>query len=491
MQPALLEIQNISKNFGSLSVLNGLSLSASRGEIHGLVGGNAEGKSTLCRILAGLEQPDEGRILLDGKPARIRSRSVSEALGVSICLHEIELFGDLTIFENIILGKENRLYGRHIFMPRKHTLLDSALQIMGELGLGIDPHAKAANLSEGEYQLIQIAKALAGNSRLIILDEATSLLTKSETETVFRVLHRLAAEGKCILFISHQIDFILNHCNRVSIIRQGSILDTFPVETARTLPLTELMTGYSFEFRYPKFPLQPGGPVLRVDDISAGILKNISFTLYQGEIVGIAGLVGSGRSTLMKAITGYRKLDSGKIELTGHQTGRRIHQYFGIVPDDYNVSAMFNKLSIARNITVSNLRRVAKDFMVSTQRENIYARDMVERLGIANADVGRAPVHLSAGNKQKVVISRSIFLNSDIFLFDEPTQNLSSVCKLEIYNILNALARKGAAIIMISSDFSELLGMCNRIIMLKNGRQVGIRNSQDIDFEYLYGQTNQ
>lgn len=491
MQPALLEIQNISKNFGSLSVLNGLSLSANHGEIHGLVGGNAEGKSTLCKILAGLGQPDDGRIFLDGKPVRIKSRNISEALGIGICLHEIELFPDLTIFENIVLGKERRLFGRRFFMPRRHVLLDSALQILTELGLDLDPHAKAANLSEGEYQLIQIAKALVGNSRLIILDEATSLLTAAETETVFRVLHRLAGEGKCILFISHQIDSILKHCDRVSILRQGSILDTFPVDVAKTLPLVELMTGYTFEFRYPKFPLQPGDPVLRVDDISAGILKNISFTLYQGEIVGIAGLVGSGRSTLMKAITGYRKLDSGKIELLGHKTGRRMHQYFGIVPDDYNVSAMFNKLSIARNITVSNLHRVARDFIVSTERENIYARDMVDRLGIANADIGSRPVHLSAGNKQKVVISRSIFLNSDVFLFDEPTQNLSSVCKLEIYNILNALAQKGAAIIMISSDFSELLGMCNRIIILKNGRQVGIKNSQDIDFEYLYSETTQ
>jgi ABC-type sugar transport system ATPase subunit len=491
MQTALLEIQNISKNFGSLSVLNDLSLSANRGEIHGLVGGNAEGKSTLCRILAGLEQPEEGRICLDGKPVRIKSRNASEALGISICLHEIELFPDLTIFENIVLGKENLLYGRRIFMPAKHTLLDSTRQIMSELGLDLNPYAKANNLSEGEYQLIQIAKALVGNPRLIILDEATSLLTASETEAVFRVLHRLAGEGKCILFISHQIDFILNHCDRVSILRQGSILDTFPAETARTLPLIELMTGFSFEFRYPKLPLQPGDPVLQVDDISAGILKNISFTLYQGEIVGIAGLVGSGRSTLMKAITGYRKLDSGKIVLLGHKTGRKIHQYFGIVPDDYNVSAMFNKLSIARNITVSNLRRVSRDFIISTERENIYARDMVDRLGIANADINRMPIHLSAGNKQKVVISRSVFLNSDVFLFDEPTQNLSSVCKLEIYNIFNALARKGAAIILISSDFSELLGMCNRIIILKNGRQVGIKNSQDIDFEYLYSETNQ
>jgi len=491
MQPALLEILNISKNFGSLNVLNDLSLCAAGGEIHGLVGGNAEGKSTLGKILAGLEQPEGGRILLNGKQVRIHSRSESEALGISICLHEIELFPDLSIFENIVLGREKRLYGRRVFMPKRSEVLASAQSILTELGLDLNPHQKAAYLSEGEYQLIQIAKALVGDPRVIILDEATSLLTATETEAVFRVLHRLAGEGKCILLISHQIDFILNHCDRVSILRQGSILDTFPADVAKTLPLIELMTGYSFEFRYPKFPLQPGEPVLRVDNISAGILKNISFTLNQGEIMGIAGLVGSGRSTLMKAITGYRRLDSGKIDLLTHKSGRKISQYFGIVPDDYNVTAIFNKLSIARNITVSNLRRIAKDFIVSSERENMCARDMVDRLGISNADIKSRPVHLSAGNKQKVVISRSIFLNSDIFLFDEPTQNLSSVCKLEIYNIFNALARKGAAIILISSDFSELLGMCNRIIILKNGKQVGIENSQDINFEYLYSATNQ
>lgn len=490
MQTCLLELQNINKNFGSLSVLSNLSFCVHSGDIHGLVGGNAEGKSTLGKILGGLEQPDAGRILLEGKPVRLSNRNVSASLGISICLHEIELFPDLSIFENIIMGKEENLYGRHVFMPGKAMLLKTVQKLMDELGLAIDPHQKAAKLSEGEYQLIQIARALVGNSKLIVLDEATSLLTSTEAEAVFRVLHRLASEGKCILFISHQIDYILKHCSKVSILRQGGIQSTYPAAVARTLPLIELMTGYSQEFRYPKLPVPTGESILSVDSISAGILKDISFTLQKGEILGIAGLVGSGRSTLMKAITGFRKLDCGCIRFLSPRKRRGV-QYFGIVPDDYNISAMFDRLSIARNITVSNLKRIAKDFLVSTGRENIYARDMVDRLGIANANIKDGPKTLSAGNKQKVVISRSIFLNTDVFLFDEPTQNLSAVCKLEIYNIFNALVQKGAAIILISSDFSELLGMCNRIIILRDGRQVAIRDSREIDFEYLYNMTNQ
>ena len=489
MQNALLEIQNLQKSFGNLSVLNDLSLCACPGEIHGLVGGNAEGKSTLGKILAGLEQPGGGRILLCGKPVRIRSRSASEALGISVCPHEIELFPDLTIYENIIFGKEKMLFGRSVFMPGKSQLLSCVQKIMDDLKIGLDPHQKAANLSEGEYQLIQIAKALIGDPKIIILDEATSLLTKTEADAVFRVLHNLAAEGKCILLISHQIDYILNHCDRVSLLRQGSIFNTYEADVAKTLPLIELMTGYPVEFQYPRLPAQIGEPVLRVQNVSAGILEDISFTLCRGEILGIAGLVGSGRSTLMKAITGYRKLDSGKIELSGNKNSRRV-QSFGIVPDDYNISAMFNKLSIARNITVSNLKKIAREFLVSSERENICARDMAERLGIDSADIKSGPRTLSAGNKQKVVISRSIFLNTDIFLFDEPTQNLGSVCKLEIYNIFNALVRKGAAILLISSDFSELLGMCNRIIILKDGHQIGIENSENMDFEYLYSMTS-
>jgi ABC-type sugar transport system ATPase subunit len=488
MQNALLEIQNLQKSFGNLSVLNDLSLCAYAGEIHGLVGGNAEGKSTLGKILAGLEQPGGGKILLGGSQVKIRSRSASEALGISVCPHEIELFPDLSIYENIVFGKEKMLFGRSLFMPGKQQMIEPVKKIMDDLGLSLDPHQKAANLSEGEYQLIQIAKALVGHPRIIILDEATSLLTTTEANAVFRVLHSLASEGKCIILISHQIDYILNHCDRVSILRQGSILQTYTADVARTIPLIELMTGYSVVFQYPKLPTHIGEPVLSVQNISAGILEDISFTLHRGEIVGIAGLVGSGRSTLMKAITGYRKLDGGKIELTGKS--RRRVQNFGIVPDDYNVSAMFNKLSIARNITVSNLKKIARDFMVSSGRENIYARDLVERLGIANADIKSGPRTLSAGNRQKVVISRSIFLNTDIFMFDEPTQNLSSICKLEIYNIFNALAAKGAAVLLISSDFSELLGMCNRIIILKDGHQIGIENSEDIDFEKLYTMTS-
>ena len=231
-----------------------------------------------------------------------------------------------------------------------------------------------------------------------------------------------------------------------------------------------------------------GQPVMRVEHMSAGILKDISFTLHRGEILGIAGLVGSGRTTLINAIRGAFKLSSGTISFF-HEDGQHSTGKFGIVPDNFDLAALFSKMDIAKNITVSNLKQVLGDLLISNSKEEFCARDMMDRFGISPNNIGDKLNTLSAGNRQKVVIARSVFSNSEIYLFDEPTQNLSAVSKLEIYNIFNALVSKNAAIILISSDFSELLGMCNRIIILRDGWQVGEADNHDLDAQSLYAQT--
>ena len=487
MKTPLLKMENITVKYDSFPVLNDLYFCAEKGEIHGLIGGNAEGKSTLGHVLAGVVPFYSGNIFIEGKEVRISSRPQSESLGIRMSFHKTELYPDLSILENIVAGRESSFSKGRIFTPKKSKTLPAVKKLMDELCLDLDPFAPAKKLSEGERMLIQLAHTLIGDPKIIVLDEPTAILTRFETDHIFKILHRLRDEGKCIIMVSHSISELLEHSDKISILKDGS-LESYTCEEARYLPLLNIMTGQTQKFQYPKLPAATGKAVMQVEHMHAGILKDISFTLHEGEILGVAGLVGSGRTTLINAVSGSLKLNSGNIRfMRGNPS--QFSQSFGIVPDNYDITALFSKMNIARNITVSNLRRVLKDLLISSGKEDLYARDMVERLGISPNDVREKLGALSAGNRQKVVIARSVFSNAGIYLFDEPTQNLSAVSKMEIYNIFNALVSKGAAIILISSDFSELLGMCSSIIMLRDGQQVGEADNRDLNAEFLYTKT--
>lgn len=483
---AMIRAENIIMHYAETDVLRGINFSASTGEIHALTGRNASGKTTLGLILSGALSPAGGSVSFGDSP--VSDYQTAGNLGIFMVEQNPRLFPDLDIYESIIYGHEKRIFGSNVFMPGRAKMIGLSKAVMGKVGLNIDPRTKTRNLSEGELQLVNIARVLACNPTVLILDEFSAPLTWFETQNIFAILRQMRTDGKCIILISHNLDDIQANCDRVSIFDTDGNLSEYTMDEAGRLPLTELMFGNNRALKYPYLPVEKGKIVLSVKNINAGILKNVSFKLYQGELLGIAGLVGSGRTTLVNAIFN-RSGDTGSfIEMFDVDQGAHAKR-MGTVPENCD-EAMFKFSSIGENVIISNLRKTAKGLLVSDVSGKIYARDIVDRLGIIPRDISSYPHLLSGGNKQKVIIARLLFSNSNVILFDEPTKNIDAAGKVDFYNILNQMRKKGAAVILISSDFLELIGMCSRILVLRNGRHIRELDPRDTTLEELYMLTN-
>jgi ABC-type sugar transport system ATPase subunit len=367
-------------------------------------------------------------------------------------------------------------------------MIELSKTVMYKTGLNIDPRTKTYKLSEGELQLVNIARVLVCNPEVLILDEFSASLTWSETQNIFAILKQMRANGKCIILISHNLNDIQAYCDRVSIFDVNGDLSEYTADEVSRLPLAELMFGNNSSLKYPYLPIKKGGIVLSVKNINAGILKNVSFDLYRGELLGIAGLVGSGRTTLVNTIFTKRDGAGSFVEIFDTCSDTYKTQ-LGTVPENCD-KAMFQFNSIGENVTISNLRKALKGLLLSKTSEKIYARDTVDRMGIIPRDISLYPHLLSSGNKQKVIIARQLFSNSNVILFDEPTKNIDAAGKVDFYNILNQMRQNGTAIILISSDFLELIGMCSRILVLRRGRQICELDSCNVTLEELYMLTN-
>jgi ABC-type sugar transport system ATPase subunit len=483
---AMIRAENITMHYPENDVLRGVNFSASAGEIHALIGKNASGKTTLGRILSGALRPTGGRVVFEG--SAVPDRRTAEDLGIFMVEQNPRLFPDLEIYESIVYGHEKRLFGSGFFMPPRAKLVEFSRNILRRIGLDIDPRVKTYRISEGELQLINIARVLACDPKALILDEFSASLTWFETRNVFSILRQMRAEGKCVILISHNLSDIQAYCDRVSVFDINGALSEYTTDEARRLPLAELMFGNNRPLKYPYLPVTKGGLVLSVKNIHAGILKNVSFKLYQGELLGIAGLVGSGRTTLVHAI--FNKLNRAvssvdRIDVYEARYGKRL----GTVPENCD-EAMFRFSTIGENVTVSSLRKAAKGLFLSGVSEKIYARDAVDRLGIVPRNIALYPNLLSGGNKQKVVIARLLFADTGVILFDEPTKNIDAAGKVDFYNIVNQIRMNGTAVILISSDFLELIGMCSRILVLRRGRQICELDPCDTTLEELYTLAN-
>jgi ribose transport system ATP-binding protein len=476
--PPFLEVRGISKRFPGVLALNGVSLEARPGEVHALLGENGAGKSTLIKIIAGVYHAEAGEIRIDGRPVSVRNPHDAQALGISTIFQEFTLAPDMTVAENIFLGREP-LRIRALSIVDRRELIRRTRDVLTSLDLQIDPDATIRDLGVAQQQMVEIAKALSLDARLIIMDEPTATLTSHEIDRLFEAIDRLKRRGVAIVYVSHRLDEVKAICDRATILRDGACVGTVPVASTTIDEMIRLMVGRDLKDKFPKIAIEPGEEVLRVEQLARkGILHGISFRVRRGEIVGIAGLVGSKRTETARAIFGADPIDSGRILLHGQPVKMRtpadaIANHIALVPEDRKRHGIFASLPVWENVVVSALRQFSRKGILDLRRAKQRAQAFVSSLRIATPDLDKRVLELSGGNQQKVVIAKWLNTNAELFLFDEPTRGIDVGAKIEVYRLIGDLVSRGAAIVMISSELPEILGLSDHILVMRDGRICG------------------
>ena len=474
----MLELRGISKRFPGVLALNGVSLEVRAGEVHALLGENGAGKSTLIKIIAGVYHADAGEIRIDGRPVSVRNPHDAQALGISTIFQEFTLAPDMTVAENIFLGREP-LRIRALSIVDRRELIRRTRDVLTSLDLQIDPEATIKHLGVAQQQMVEIAKALSLDARLIIMDEPTATLTSHEIDRLFEAIDRLKRRGVAIVYVSHRLDEVKAICDRATILRDGTYVGTVPVASTTIDEMIRLMVGRDLKDKFPKIAIEPGEEVLRVEQLTRkGILHGVSFRVRRGEIVGIAGLVGSKRTETARAIFGADPIDSGRIFLRGTPVKVRtpadaIANRIALVPEDRKRHGIFGCLSVWENVVVSALRQFSRTGVLDLRSAKQRAQASVSSLRVATPDLDKRVLELSGGNQQKVVIAKWLNTNAELFLFDEPTRGIDVGGKIEVYRLMGELLSRGAAIVMISSELPEILGLSDRILVMRDGRICG------------------
>lgn len=477
MGPYILEMQNITKTFPGVKALDDVSFAVHRGEVHGLVGENGAGKSTLMKILNGVFIPDSGKILIEGKPVTFKNTKQAQACGISLIYQEFNLVNTLNVAENIYLGFLQTGMAKLIDWKKVRA---EASDLIKRLGFDFNVKEKVENLSVAEKQLVEIAKALSVNAQIIAMDEPTSSLTTNEIRKLFSIIRGLKERGITIIYISHKLDEVMSICDNITVLRDGHIIDTKAVQETNNPEIISKMVGRPVEMTYPHRSSMAGGEVvLEARNLScAGFVKDISFTLRKGEILGIAGLVGSGRTELVEAIFGARHIQNGEVYIHGRKAkikstsdGKRCS--IGLVTEDRKETGLALGYNVTDNIIITNLRKVCTGLFIKKNLIQSNVERYVGELDIKTPSIRQTVVNLSGGNQQKVVLAKWLFSDVDILIMDEPTRGIDVGAKYEIYLLMNALVEKGKSIIMISSELPEVLGMSDRVIVINEGRKKG------------------
>ena len=482
----ILTLKNITKEFPGVKALDDVTINIERGTIHGLVGENGAGKSTLIKILAGIYQPNKGEIILDGKPCRFNSPIEARRAGISVVHQEIKLAEPLSVAENMFLGN----------VQLKNGLVDwkgmrrRAREIVEDLGMDIDINAQVSSLTVAKKQIVEIMHAINNNSRILIMDEPSAVLTDRELEVMFRIVKQLRDEGITIIYISHRLDEIFGLCSNVSVLRDGCHIDTIPVASVDRQGLINMMVGREMGQEYPKEVGNVGGTILEVKNLSRGILQDISFEVKSGEVFGISGLVGAGRTELARAILGIDKPESGEVYVRGKKVHSRtfadaIRDGLGLIPEDRKLQGLVQIMSVKRNTTLVNMKRVLRAGVISSSLEEKLSKEYADKLHVVTPSMETEVQYLSGGNQQKVVIAKWLFQNSEILFLDEPTRGIDVGAKAEIYRLINRMAKEGKTIIMISSEMPELLGLCDRIMVMHEGHKMGELNAAEATQEKI------
>ena len=474
-QEIILEVENVSKSFPGVKALDSVSFDLRRGEVHALVGENGAGKSTLMKILSGVYQPDEGVIRYKGKQVSFNNVTQAREAGIAIIYQELNLIPHLSVAANIFIGREPLT--RFGTLDEKKMNAD-AVATLARLNVSLDPTIKLNQLPVSKQQMVEIAKAISFDSEVLIMDEPTSALTESEINELFRIIHTLRDNGVAIIYISHRLDELRHIVDRISILRDGRSVSTDDYAAIGMGEIVNRMVGRKLENKFPpKQNVPTTDKILEVRHIvRAGILRDISFDLYRGEILGIAGLMGAGRSELGRAIFGADPIESGDVLMNARKLALRspsdaIEAGIAYLSENRKEEGLAVQMTLAENVTMANVLEICRRFgVLSRSQEMAVTQRYVKDLTIRTPNLSQIVNNLSGGNQQKVVVAKWLFCDSKILIFDEPTRGIDVGTKYAIYELIGVLAREGRGVIMISSDLPEILGLTDRVLVLHEGR---------------------
>ncbi|NSL51429.1 sugar ABC transporter ATP-binding protein [Calidifontibacillus erzurumensis] len=487
VQP-LVEMRNISKAFSGNRVLENVDFEVLPGEIHALMGENGAGKSTLIKILTGIYERDAGTVHVKGKEVHFSNPKEAEKAGIAVIHQELNIIPQLTVSENMFLGKElTNGFG----VLKTKEMKEKTTEYMNRLGISIDPDAEAGKLSVGQQQMIEIARAVAANTEVLIMDEPTAALTDREIETLFKVINSLKSQGVGIVYISHRMEEIFEICDRISILRDGQFIGTKKIKETNFDEVVQMMVGRELGERYPDRSVNPSDERLKVEGLtSKGVFENISFSLRKGEILGVAGLMGAGRTEIMEALFGYRPKQQGKVFIDGEEV--QIHNPYdaikagiGFVTEDRKDEGLVLGLSVRENLSLPNLKIISTNGLISAKKEHEFVQDMINKFRVKTSSQEQAVKSLSGGNQQKIVIGKWLGIRPKILILDEPTRGVDVGAKKEIYQIMNELTEQGVAIIMVSSELPEILGMSDRIMVIHEGKITAIFDRREATQEKI------
>ena len=482
----ILSLQHISKEFPGVKALDDVSINVERGTIHGLVGENGAGKSTLIKVLAGIYQPNAGEVVLEGKAHHFANPIEARRAGISVVHQEIKLAEPLSVAENMFLGNV-MMKGRLVDWK---GMRQRARDIVADLGMDIDVNAQVSSLTVAKKQIVEIMHAINNNSKILVMDEPSAVLTNRELEVMFRIVRQLRERGITIIYISHRLDEVFDLCDNVSVLRDGQHIDTLPIEKIDRRGLINMMVGREMGQEYPKESGKIGDTILEVKNLTRGILQDISFEVKAGEVFGISGLVGAGRTELARAILGIDKPESGEVYVRGKKTNYHtfadaIKDGLGLIPEDRKLQGLVQIMSVKYNTTLVNLPRIIQGGVIRNALEEKLSEEYATKLRVVTPSMETQVQYLSGGNQQKVVIAKWLFQDSEILFLDEPTRGIDVGAKAEIYRLINQMVQEGKTVIMISSEMPELLGMCDRIMVMHEGHKMGELTAEEATQEKI------
>ena len=487
-QELILQMEHIDKRFDGVHALDDVSFSLKKGEVHALVGENGAGKSTLMKILIGIHSPDKGQIIFEGKP--VTFTSIRDALnsGISMIFQELNQVQTMTVMENIFLGREPRNKLGEVDFKKMYN--DSA-ELLEKLGVKIDPRTRIGELSVAKQQLVEIVKAISYNAKIIIMDEPTSALSDAEIQYLLSKIRSLRSEGKSIIYISHKMEEIYDVCDTVTVLRDGHFIHSGKLEGLPQPELIRMMVDRDVNELFPKLESEIGDVVLEAKDLCCkGCFENVNFTLRKGEILGFAGLMGAGRTELMEAIMGLRKLDGGALVLNGQKIVNNLptealKNGILMVPEDRKRKGILAKLSVKDNILVSSYDKCVKGGSIVKSKEKAQNDQYVGKLNIKCSSHAQLCANLSGGNQQKVVVSRVLSADPQVIIVDEPTRGIDVKTKSDIHLLISQLAQQGKSIIMVSSELPEVMGMSDRIVVMHEGVVTAVIDRDDATAENI------
>ncbi|MBA9007444.1 MULTISPECIES: sugar ABC transporter ATP-binding protein [Thermomonospora] len=483
----LLRMRGIVKQFPGVRALDGVDLEVRRGEVHCLLGQNGAGKSTLIKVLSGAHQPDAGEVLIDGEPVRLATPTAAMKAGIATIYQELDLVDGLSVAENLFLGHERSRYG----FVRRGEANKAARELLARLGHPeIPPTREVGRLSPAAQQVVSMARALTHDARVLVMDEPSAALAHDEVDNLFRIIREMTATGVAVIYISHRLEEIRQIGDRVTVLKDGrTVAVGLPADTTPTEQIISLMTGRNVEYVFPPRPAGPatGPEVLRVENLTLpGRFADVSFGVRAGEIVGLAGLVGAGRSEILETIYGKRRPASGRVLLDGRpirpgSTEAAVRRGMGLAPEERKSQALLLDQSVTANITMAALTRYASAGWLDRRRERADARAQIDALDIRPADPERPVRTLSGGNQQKVVLARWLVQGRRLLLLDEPTRGVDVGARAELYALIRRLADDGIAVLLVSSEVPEVLGLADRVLVIREGRLVHQAPAAELD----------